>query len=378
MIRPLILVALLAGPVQEPSPQVEPTTEADRPGAASELPAEVASRGFRPTLLDAVQLIVNEESITTSDLLRGAARQRNAATTEAELNKRLGEQAQQLVKSTLKKQAGRDMGFEPALVQSLVRDELEKRKEQAGSVSALARDLDQGNFRGTELREYIEGYIYSILWERSVNGQYPGPGGRPYVDRFVRPGRLLYEFRRRGSKLDLPTQVRLEELILVPGRGESLESARQRADQALARYEQGEEFTDLALEFGPPNSRPVLPLMEERKLALRAEIKAFIDGAEPGDVSEVLPLPGPNGQMVGFRVLRFVERLGGKAASFEDRELQGKLASEIQEQLDGYRVDRALKVLLDAAYIWPPEYVGRERPADAKDEEVEEIEATGG
>ncbi len=378
MIQALLVCVPLAAHVQDPAPNPGGSPEAGRPAALPEAPADSRTPAPRPTLLNAVQLIVNEDSITTSDLMRGAARQRSSATTEAELSKVLNEQAEERVKQLLKEQAGRDMGFETAMVQALVRDDLEKRKEQAGSVSALARELDQGDFGGVELREYIESYIYAVLWERSVNGLYPGPGGRPYVDRHVRPGQLLYEFRRQGSKLDLPAMVRLEELIIVPQRGESLESVRHRAELVLTRYEGGEDFGDLALEFGPPGRSPELRPLEESKLALIPEIKEFLRAAAPGEVSEVLAMTSPNGQLAGFRILRFVERQAGKAASFVDRDFQSRLTHQIQERLDTYREDQALRVLLDAAYIWPPEVVGRTRPTDAKVEEVDEVEAAGG
>jgi hypothetical protein len=246
------------------------------------------------------------------------------------------------------------------MIEAVVRDEMDRQRDRFGSVAALAQELDRSSFSSAQLKEDTENYVYRKFWELAVTGRQAGPGGRVYVDRYVRPGLLLLEFKHQGSRLDMPAKVQLEEMIIAPALGESPEQARQKAQLVRSRLAHGEDFYELNNAFGLPGRDPELAPIEEAKLALMPEAKLFVDRAAPGDVSEVIPIVR-GGQLAGFRILRFVGRLEGRAASFVDREFQDQIRSAVQERWDKLNEERALRDLLAAAYVWPPELSARAR-----------------
>jgi hypothetical protein len=258
-------------------------------------------------------------------------------------------------------QAGRDLGYDEAMVRSIVRNELSRTKEAFGSVSALAQELDRASYDSIQLKEDTEDRIYRDLWQGAVTGKFQGPGGRPFVDRYVRPGQIKLEFERQGSSLDLPTRVQLEEIIIAPALGESPESARQKAQLVRSRLERGEDLYELNATFGIAGRDPRLDPIEEEGLAVFPEIAAFVEAAQPGEISEVIPILR-TGQVSGFRILRFVGRQSGQAASFVDRQFQTQLSETVRARRDRSNTERALQRLMEGAYVWPPEMVSPIQP----------------
>jgi hypothetical protein len=307
-----------------------------------------------------VQLIVNDDCITIIDLQRIAAQKGKPATTKEEYVRMLQESVEQLVRNSLKEQAGEVLGYDKAMIDAVVRDEMDRQRDRFGSVAALAEELDRSSFSSAQLKEDTQNYIYRKFWELAVTGRQQGPSGRIYVDRYVRPGLLLLEFKQQGSHLDMPAKVQLEEMIIAPALGESPEQARQKAQLVRSRLAHGEDFYELNNAFGLPGRDPELAPIEESKLALMPEAKVFVDHAAPGDISEVISIVRA-GQLAGFRILRFVGRQEGRAASFVDREFQDQIRTAVQERWDKLNEERALRDLLDAAYVWPPELSARAR-----------------
>lgn len=354
-------------PEDEGLPQEGPAPTSDGPaplvpfvdGAGPIAPGAVRQAQF----LNAVQMIVNEECITATDVFAEARRARSEEPrTREETARLLQEMAGELTKRLLKEQAGRDLGYDAAMVEALVRDELNSRRERAGSVTEMARQLELYDIDSAELREVTRKRIYMTLWEGAVSGSNAGAEGRQYVDRYVRPGQLRQEYLRLGRGLELPATILLEEMLIVPDRDEPLEAARQRAEIVHRRLGKGEDFFELNAVFGIPGRSPELTPIEESKLAVVPEIKAFVDTAEEGEISPVLPVV-IQGQPAGFRILRFVRREEAQAQAFVDREFQDRLAQEIQARRSAYNVDRALLDLLDAAYVWPSDSVSKPRAA---------------
>jgi hypothetical protein len=316
----------------------------------------------RPQLLEGVQLIVNDEAITSNDLVRLATMRGSDPSNQRDIKQLLEESANDLTRNLLMQQAGRDLGYDPNLIKAMVRDEKERKKVEIGSITALAEAFEQAHMDSADFNEAIEGHILRSLWEMSTKGVYPGAGGRHYVDRYVRPGQLGLEFKRLGSKLDLPAKVVLQEMIIAPRADEDLQGARQRAMLVRARARRGEDFAALNAEFGVPGFAVDLDPMEESKFANVPDVEAFIRSAAPGDVSELLPATSASGKVGGFRIVRLVERIAGVAKSFEDRAFQEELRRAQIKKRDDFLVERALRRLMDAAYIWPPEVAGRGAP----------------
>jgi hypothetical protein len=355
------LASFSQAPQTEPArPQQPPATVA--PQAESPAPSEgrAPANGRPAATVDSVQLIVNEDCITIVDLQRTAAQKGKPATTREEYARMLQESVEQLVRNFLKQQAGQVLGYDKAMIDAVVRDEMDRQRDRFGSVAALAEELDRSSFSSAQLKEDTENYIHRKFWELAVTGRQQGPGGRIYVDRYVRPGLLLLEFKNQGSRLDMPAKVQLEEMIIAPALGESPEQARQKAQLVRSRLAHGEDFYELNNAFGLPGRDPELAPIEESKLALMPEAKVFVDHAAPGDFSEVISIVR-GGQLAGFRILRFVGRQEGRAASFVDREFQDQIRAAVQERWDKWNEERALRGLLDAAYVWPPELSARAR-----------------
>lgn len=315
-----------------------------------------------PELFDSVQLLVNSDCITHSDLLRLTWQRGQSGEGGGDMQKLFRESVAELTREYLLQQAGRDMGYPPDVIDATVRREKAARRERFGSATALAEVLEASRMDSGMLTEDIEGRVYRYLYERAITGVGEGPGGRAYVDRYVRPGRMSLEFRRQGSRLDLPPVVHLQEIIVAPGTGEDLGSARQRAFLVRSRAVRGEDFAALNREFGAATKRvgnefvheTDLDPIEEPRLASRPEVLEFVRGAKPGDISDPLPATVAGGQVGGWRLLRLVERVEGVAQRFEDREFQESLRERMLEAREEYEIDRALRRLMLAAYVWPP------------------------
>ena len=347
MLRTVVTCAFLAAPLaaQEVGPPLPP----DQALAGAEL-------------FDSVQLLVNSDCITHSDLLRLTWQRDQAGGGDGDMQRLFRESVTQLTRELLLEQAGRDLGYDPELIASYVSREVSAKKERFGSATALAEMLEATRKDSGMLREDTEGAVYRILYERAITGDGAGPGGRPYVDSFVRPGRMSLEFRRQGSRLDLPAVVHLQEIIVAPGKGEDLGSARQRAFLVRSRALRGEDFAELNREFGVATKKvgnqyvheTDLEPIEEPRLESRTEVRDFVRGAKPGDISEPLPATVAGGQIGGWRLLRLIERVEGVAQRFEDREFQEGLRARMLEARKEYEIERALRRLMLAAYVWPP------------------------
>lgn len=327
------------------------------PPPADEPPAAPAGE-----LFDGVQLLVNSDCITHSDLLRMTLQSAKSGEGDGDLQRLFRESVTELTRDRLLQGAGRDMGYAPELIDATVRREVAAKRERVGSATALAEVLEASRMDSSMLHDDTEGTVYRYLYERAITGVGEGPGGRPYVDRYLRPGRLGLEFRRQGSRLDLPPVVHLQEIIVAPGASEDLGSARQRAYLVRSRALRGEDFAALNREFGVATKRvgndfvheTDLEPLEETRLAPRPEVLEFVRGAKPGDISEPLPAALAGGRIGGWRLVRLVERVEGVAQRFEEREFQASLSARMLELREAYEIERALRRLMLAAYVWPP------------------------
>ena len=316
--------------------------------------------------LNSLDLIVNDQCLTRMDVM-GAAMRGGMPGSPEELNERMGAVLNQQVEQMLKTQAGKDLGFDQNMVQRLVEDELKRKEELAGSVSLLSKALSESSHDSGSFYENTESSILAHLWTRSVEGLFPGPGGRPYVDRYVRPGRLAFEYERNKGQLTLPTTVVVQELPIDAQRIGDLGEAKDLADELHERIvDLGEDFGDVAVSVGvPKDTRGVLQPIEERQLATIPGVGEFLAGAQPGDVSAVLPIRSPDGVLRGFRIVKLLEREQPEPPPFQDKLFQKDLTESIQASLDRGRADAALHELLQAAYVWPPEAFGRRSPEAA-------------
>jgi parvulin-like peptidyl-prolyl isomerase len=310
-----------------------------------------------------VELIVNEECLTNAEIVAAVRRSKKPFSGEQELLRQFRAQADEQVREILMIQGGRDLGFDDKLIQRLVDDRFAELKESAGSASLWSRQLAEENVDTIAWRTDKRAEVYGTVWRSAVTGRSQGPGGRPYVDSYVRPGRLRFESEHNAGKLDQPARVVLQQLRVEPSRAGGDEQARLLAEELRRRIAAGEDFGELAelYEAAAPGSGARLPPIAEADLASFPEVLAFVRGAQPGELSEVLPRRVEGGAL-GYELFRLVERHEARAAKLTDPELQRDMARALRNQLDNYHINSGLQRLLEAAYVWTPE-VSRPEPA---------------
>jgi hypothetical protein len=355
-----MIAALLLCLLQEPQPPESTETPPAEDGAPDEPGRKRVNR---------LVLIVNDECLTDADVLREIWQRRELIEPEEQeraINEIIGGQVNGLLKS----QGGRDLGFDPAFVQRYVREDLERQEERAGSAGLLGDQLSRWGLDSGEFHESREAGIHAHLWEGSVTGRLPGPGGRQHVDRYVRPGRLHFE-HARNQDLGLPVTVVLQELVVDAQRVGDLRDAERQAVDLRERILLGEDFGEVAVEAeaAPEDTRGMLPPLPQERLLSVEGVAPFLESAAPGDLSEVMPVRDPqSGVLRGYRLLKLISRDRPEPPSFLDGDFQRHLTERIQEERDLAREDEALAKLRDAAYVWPPEAFGRGRPAEGPED----------
>jgi hypothetical protein len=329
----------------------------------AQIPPEAAptkSEGtWRP--LNQPALIVNEEIVTMFELQttveRAARESKPPKTTPPEKQMLLNQVVTERAKEMLRVQAGKDIGFDPEMVQRIVDRVLEEEKEDAGTLSHLGELLAKDEKDRFTREEEVYSYIFGRLWEESVIGKSPSQGGRASHDRYIRPGRLWFEYR------DLPTpsvEVQLTQLIITIRKDETPEQARVRTEEFRQRILAGEDMGKLADDFGStrPNSRGLSDYLPVNKVKPNyPEIYAYLEKAQPGDISEVLPYKVDQTQR-GWIVARLEDRRAPVIPPFDDQKYQRGLADDVQRSLDNLRSGLGLEGLLKAAYVWPPDAFG--------------------
>jgi hypothetical protein len=352
-----MLAASLAGAraqdVQQPAP--------------APAPAPAPDTGWKT--LSQPRLIVNDELMTSFEV--NVAVQREARLTKkpiqslSDFQQRASMEIADRARQMLQVQGGKDLGFDPALVDRLVNNFLNEQKEDAGSLSRLAEELAREEKDSFTRRDEVYSYVYGALWVESEIGKSPGPGGRNTADRYVRPGRGWFEYRERLSHLEREREVQLRQLILAIGKTGGPDAVRIRLDELRNRVLAGEDMGELAERYGAtePGTRGAtgfLPLSALQRTS--QEVYAFTVNAKVGDVSEVLPL-NHDGKLSAFIVVRLEESRLPEVPAFEDREAQARLFEDAQRTRDRVRINRGLSKLFEAAYVWPPEAAAQDTPS---------------
>jgi hypothetical protein len=315
--------------------------------------------GWKPFIN--AELIVNEEIITTEDVLRAVARSQTKVNSDADRRQLQSQIIQSKVRDLLEEQAGKVIGYDEKLVERFVSDNLEEQREQAGGTIALSTELKERNVDSFEHKDETRTGVYRILWERSTIGLYAGPSGRPSRDRYVRPGRLFFESRDQAASLAADPIVTLHELSL--GNKSVTQADLEKIHAALAaardRILAGEEFDVIAKQVNSDfeKSGRMPPMRSSAIGSMVADGVDFARTAAVGDVSEVLEFR-IGGKLVGYSVLKLVDR--ETSVKFADHVMQDDLTKRTQTYLDNYRIGVGLSNLLDAAYVWPPESFNRE------------------
>lgn len=332
------------------------------PAATQQDPAPGPAQGpaSAPELLNGIYLVVNEEAVTLGEFYRELMRSGMSVTNEEERRRLQQERHADIVKSKLMSQAGRDLGFDPARVKSLVDDDLEGFIEDAGSVSGFGSVLKQSNLDAETFREQRQDFYYRELWQRSVDGRDPGVSGRPYVDRFISPSRLYYQFRRQPIEQLFPARIQVQAIFVSAAQAGSGRRAQELAAALRERALGGEDFGELAKTYsadgGTARQGGLLPMTEVEAVKRGfPSLAEFFDTATVGAISEVAPHRIEN-ELAGFLVMRVDELERLASTEFADLGVQKQLRERDLKARSEFRRDLRLAELYRAAYVWPPEF----------------------
>ncbi len=322
--------------------------------------------------LDRVVVIVNEDIFTYRSLQQQLVRLKNKLGLKGEdaLQQAQSEILTAGVKERLWIQAGLDLGVDPAQVQRMVRDYLERLQERFDGVVGLSEYFKSLDLDSNQAREKLQDDVYKDVLDNYITGDSAPAIGRLSRDTYVRPG--LCRFHYRGvlsNRRDLaqiggrPQEVVLQFLILDPRHFDDLEAGRVLAEQLRERIQGGEDMGQLNEQYGGMKRNGGLtdPLDEVRLAQVDSTLRPFLSDARPGDLSAVMEYR--NESISTWRVVRLVDRTASQVPEFTSPEVQKSLLKALQDGRREYRRDVAFKRLIKGSYIWPPELAGGERPS---------------
>ena len=271
------------------------------------------------------------------------------------------------VKDALQVQAGQDMGLDPKEVDRRVKYWIDNEKERKGS-AVFAQELNENGMTLFEFEEMMRDRVYAAFWDNYITGGGGAGAARTSRDRYVRPGYLRYCFQRCLDQPELlpliggSEQTVVLQQLFVPidqrTDGER-EKALALADDLRKRITEGADMNDLVERFDLRKDKRshgiTEPLMESIVARGDPAVGAFVAGAKPGDVSSVLEFKGKTD--AAYRIVRLVERSPGAVPDLASAAVQKKLEARATSDLEDWRRDQGLKVMLRASYVWPSEYV---------------------
>jgi hypothetical protein len=320
--------------------------------------------------LDLVLQIVNEEILTTQTRIRDLQRinKRRPITNPAEAREADRMLHAERVKDALRVQAGQDLGIDPAQLDRQVKDYLRRKQESLQGSAGMAAYLQDRDRTLYEEQELTRDLIHAKFWDDYITGEGAiGAGARPSRDVFVRPGYLRYAYRQCLDHPELlgvidgsSPGVVLQQMFLDPGPAGSEEAGRTLAESLRQRILDGEDMGDLvesydAAKVNKQKRGMTEPLDEARLKEFDAELGAFVAGAKPGDVSEVLPYESRDKKF--WHIVRLVERRTAVVPELGSAAVQKKLTDRIKEDLAGWRREQAFRELYRASYVWPSDLV---------------------
>jgi hypothetical protein len=375
----LLLVALFAGrqdPPAPPSPTPQqPAAEGDQRSAEGEPPPPEVRRASPEGEwhdLDQVVQIVNDRMLTGRELLRELSRinRKRPFANEGEAREAQKQIRSERVKDALRTQAGQDLGLDPTQVKRRIKDLMRRQQEELKGSVGMAAYLENRDRTLFEEEELLRDALNATLWDNYITGEGSvGESARQTRDVYVRPGYLSYLYRQCLERPELlPVIGGVDRSVVLQQLFVDLESAGgEEAGEALAqdlrrRIVDGEDMGELVERYDAANTNKqkrgmTEPLSESRLKEGDPSVAAFVAGAKPGDVSELLPYNVKEHQYA--RIVRLVERKPAVTPDLRSADVQKKLTERIQEDLSQWRRMEGFRQLAKASYIWPPELIPR-------------------
>lgn len=315
------------------------------------------------TLVDRVEVIVNDEILTYRQVMATAARSIPAGATPtprqlADLRTQVGHD---LIDERLAVQGGIDMGFEEEAVNRVVAGTTDRLVGSAGGVVQMADNLDGEGVSLSDQENELRRNLYRFSWERAITGANVGVAGRPFRDRYVRPGRLKLRYELLGAGQLGAEQIsgtsgryHLQEISFPIHGEEGGEPARLRAEIVHRNLEGGLEFAAAVQSSDQPGPNDgLLPPMTGAELARSGgpDVLGFALSAAKGEVSQPMPILR-GGRLAGWRLMKLVDTEAPLLPIFELARTQNLLRRMMQTEADDYRREAGLKALNSGAYIW--------------------------
>lgn len=321
-----------------------------------------------PVPINGIQFVVNDEAVTMREFVDDLRRKRQPNSTPAELDRALRETFSERVKVLLMEQGGRDLGYDEAVVKRYVDDSIADNIKDYGGIVDLSEELRRQNLDPQVLREMKQRAAYRELWGLAVEGRQPGASGRVSVDRYVRPGRLQFEFERTPKSEIAQVTADYQSLFISVELAGGAAQARAKAEELVAKARAGADFTALVREHSHSTSKVrdgwdkavQLKSMAER----HPDLGEFLADAAPETVSDPIA-ERIDGELVAFRVVSGTKR-SEPALDFNSARAQDELRERLLANLSRYRRDRELARMLEAAYVWPEELFGTAPPSAAR------------
>jgi len=358
----------------EARPQNPPQDQAGgEDGAGEKLPTGAAF-DLAHNYLDWMMGIAGNQVVLYSDLgiviLMDDELREIAMSTAPENLRPIYEEALRLrLETLLKVQAGKDLGYDPELVNFLTDHNFELKIEAMGGHRQASEIFKAQSVTPEQFRLQIKDSLLERSWNESVTGKAPAGIGRPIVDRFVRPGWVhsaYVSFQGSGSEGERSLigmhreRVILQILVL-----DELDypDTEQLGAGLRKQYEDGErDFTSIVRTFGSGKSREGDGFSAASEVQALRQVGRALHGtddlwelARSGKVGQVVgPLLRVRGEDRAWYLYRVGTRMPAtQAGEFLDLGLQKEVTSHLQGAMDRLRGDRAFQAVLADSYIWP-------------------------
>ncbi|MEZ5975074.1 MAG: hypothetical protein R3F33_05535 [Planctomycetota bacterium] len=382
--RLLSLAALLAG-----------VTLAAPAARAQALP-EQNLRLLENRFMDQVLVVVGDQVVTRRDLLqhvqsgdwrrRMTEIQRLPADQQPAAERRMEMEATaELVEAFLETRAGQDRGFDPKLVEDLVKRRFDETIESTGGYRRFHQALQNENLTPDRYKDRIRRSLYRFAWQGATTGRQPGPTGRIELDRFVRPGILKSTYRQF---LDSPNPTErklvgaqegsfvLRELAFGFANAGGRDGAIDTATQVAENIRSGRGSVEQVIEVWARNvpeirERATLNLTRSQLRAVSranfggGELEKFAMEAEPGALSPLIESEG------AVHLFKLVERTEGRPPQpFDDYGVQQAIEQYLQDRQMRSRIGQAHEGLVLrsrlsnrglAAFMLEPDWLYREK-----------------
>jgi peptidyl-prolyl cis-trans isomerase SurA len=288
------------------------------------------------TTVSRIAAVVNSEIITTRQLERELAERAGDADIPDSKMAELRQQVlSELIEQTLIEQRVKELGIKVA------DEEIEAAIDDVRNQNKLTREqlIEALRFQGMDYEKYRENLRQQILRYKLV--------GREVQAKVEVTNKEVRDyFREHINEYREEPFLRLSRITFpIPEKATAvqIEAIRNRAQEALARLQQGEEFYPVLLSFSADQSAEGGDMGTFGEGELTPAFEKAVRGLKEGEISSLVETPS------GFHILQVTERTPDKIRQFD--EVKEEIHRIIRDQKTEERFKEWSKDLRKAAYI---------------------------